>query len=116
VSLLSPRLIKEDQMAPRPPSIRRALDAELRSQPLEPWGQVTAALARRLAAEIDAATDPDLVLKLAARLLPMLETLGMRKVPEIVEGSARGGRTTLDDLRARRARLGDAAVVDPASS
>jgi hypothetical protein len=103
----------------RSASIKRAVDAAVRASELTAREEATAALAKRLAAELDAARDPELVVKLAARLLPTLEALGMTRAA--AAGAARGGTSdgagsALDELKERRAALRqrDAAVVDAA--
>jgi hypothetical protein len=104
-------------MPPRPPSIRAALARSLKARPLEPWEEPTAALARRLALELDMATDPQDVARLSGRLTAVLERLGMTRSlrpPTPREEPDRGGTVTaLDAIRAERARQRDPQAVDP---
>jgi hypothetical protein len=96
-------------MATKSASIKRAVDNAIRSAQLSPREEATAALAKRLAAEIDDADDPELVAKLSARLLPVLDALGMTRngAPAATKGGATSDAPTsaLDRLRDRRDRL-----------
>lgn len=106
------------------PGLCRALAAALRAAPPQPRQAAVTALAKRLAVELDATTDPDVVAKLAPRYLAALVELGMGKVatgtpaPPVsreTEGGAgeRPGVVTLAELQRRaRARADGSANLD----
>lgn len=81
----------------------------------------TVALAGKLAQEIDASDDPRIIGDLASRLLTVLIALGM--TPASRAGAVKGVRraspadalSTLDELRARRARANGTAHLDTPS-
>jgi hypothetical protein len=100
----------------RAPSAKRALDEALRIVDLPAKAGPMVALAKRLAAELDATADADRVVRLAGRLQPALEALGM-SVGETgaAGGGVPGGRSDLDEFKARRARLANPASVDPST-
>src|SRR5215218_4038572 len=109
-------------MAANPPSVARALTGALKARPPEPRGLAIVALAKRLAAELDTTTDPDVLAKLAPRLLATLVELGMgRGTAAAVTsgqdgGGGSGGGVTVDELRGRRrARSDPSPAVDSAS-
>jgi len=73
----------------RRPSVTRALNAALRQRQPDPGLAATVALAKRLAGELDDTEDPELAGKLSARLLPVLQALGLtRATVVVVEGGA----------------------------
>jgi hypothetical protein len=94
-------------MPPRKPSVTRALARALNSRPVEPWEEATAALAKRLAGELDTVEDLKVLGDLSARLLPVLAGLGMTRqvAASVARGGAQDGRartSALDELKARR--------------
>jgi hypothetical protein len=102
-------------MSIKSPSVRRALDDALRSAQIPAKGGAAVALAKRLASDIDATTDPDLLAKLTARYLPVLEALGLTMKPAAgaaKEGASGEPRSSLDEIRERRARLHSAPAGD----
>jgi len=94
--------------------VRGALD-ELAD--LQPTDQAAAELALRMAAEIEAGAET--LKDMGPKLLSVLESLGMtpRSRKALVGKAAKDDdvrRSPLDELRARRARLGPTATVDTA--
>lgn len=98
------------------PKISRALASALKAHPAEPRGAAIVALAKRLAAELDDATDPDVVVKLAPRLLAACVELGMGRsaAAAVTQGGGTDEpRAKLDELLGRRrARADHAAAAD----
>jgi hypothetical protein len=80
-------------------SCRDGLEAALGVGLAPPGSAGAVALARRLADEIDGTRDPDVVARLALRLLAVLRALGLAETTAPAEP---GGRSPLDELRARR--------------
>lgn len=105
-------------MTPRRPSASRALSRSLRARHLQPWEESTAALARRLAFELDQAEQAEDVARLSGRYLAALAALGMTRPtrqPTAREESdgAPASITPLERIRAARARQRDPTTVDP---
>lgn len=98
-------------MAARSASVKRAVDNAIRAAALAPREEATAALAKRLAAEMDATDDPKVAGDLAGRLLPVLAALGMTRTAAagVTRGGATDGRSALDELKQRRRARADGA-------
>ena len=108
-------------MAPRKPSVARALATALKSAPIAPADAAAVALAKVYAGALDDADDSEDLARAGRLLLPVLNALGMTP-------SARGAITKgassedapvtsrLDELRARRRSRADRAATVDASA
>lgn len=92
----------------KPPQCRLALEEAIKHHKIQPRYGALLALARRLSTDLDLCEHPDLTTKLAARYQAALESLGLASRVATAPTAEGGAPTPLDEIRARRERLGRA--------
>lgn len=102
--------------------ILEALSDALTAAHYDKRDQATIAIAGKLAQELDAASEPRIIGDLSSRLLTVLNSLGLTPISRtsaakgvVTDVVVPNAQSTLDELRARRARSNGTAPMDSTS-